>query len=372
MEKIPSPKLINKLRDLKKFFIALTNRHHSNQAKSISADTKTNSEEEAITPTSPPTDKTSPEINETLTPTEIVSNILSLLAKGKTKEALRIHQINKQNRKASKSRFLNALAHADRNHRKLLWASSFYDDTCHKTNYIQEPRAHFAPFQYWSQGSLPSDLENIKKIWDKIFLGIGLPAIRTFNKSSARAWINFYTPEFLKLFEEAPLYAVEADIFRIAFALHNDCIWVDSDQYPRKNTGQLIQQRVDDCDTLLMFRWNRPWITNSFFLTKKASPLFQNIFNASLGYEFPTSGKMTRNDVLRSFGPGRYNIALNRILKEKTIRANNDTNYSPKSQWTSNDGWRYTFLNEKNLCALKPPFKLSYESTKDSWHNHMK
>ena len=176
----------------------------------------------------------------------------------------------------------------------------------------------------------------------------------------------------IKLFEEAPLYAVEADIFRIAFALHNDCIWIDSDQYPRKNTSRLIQQRVNDCDTLLMFRWNRPWITNSFFLTKKASPIFRKIFNTSLDYEFPISGRMTRNDVLKGFGPGRYNAILNKIFKETMLRTNNDAYYSTKSQWISDDGWRYVFLNEKNLCALKPPFKLSYESTKDSWHNHMK
>ena len=91
-----------------------------------------------------------------------------------------------------------------------------------------------SPFQYWSQGQLPYDLQDIQEKWNKIFLNMGLPAIKLFNKSSAREWIALNAPEFIKSFEKAPLFAVEADIFRIAYALKNDCIWIDSDQYPRK------------------------------------------------------------------------------------------------------------------------------------------
>ncbi len=299
----------------------------------------------------------------------MISQILPLLAEGKIEESLKIHRPN--GNKASKSRFLNALNHAENNHRKLLWISSFYYDKHAKTNHGQKPRVEFTPFQYWSQGPLPSELKKIQEKWNKILLEIGLPSIKIFSKSSAKEWITFHTPEFIKPFKKAPLYAVEADIFRIAFALHNDCIWIDSDQYPRQNTGQLIQQRGNDCDTLLMLRWNRPWITNSFFLTKKASPLFQKIYNTSLGYEFPASGEITRNEVLRSFGPGRYNTILNNIIRESPMQAISTLNHSFKPQLTSVEGWRYAFLNEKNLSALKPPFKLSYESTKDSWHNHV-
>jgi len=79
---------------------------------------------------------------------------------------------------------------------------------------------------------------------------------------------------------------------------------------------------------------------------------------------------MTRNDVLRSFGPGRYNTALNMIIKESSVHPK--ANGSPKAQWTSKEGWRYAFLNEKNLCTLKPPYKLSYESSGGSWHNRVK
>ena len=300
---------------------------------------------------------------------DMVPKVLSLLAEGKTEEALNAYRPNNQNTKTSRSRFLNGLNCATKNRRKALWISSFCDDTNPKAHTNQETRFQFTPFQYWSQGQLPYDLQDIQEKWNKIFLNMGLPAIKLFNKSSAREWIALNAPEFIKSFEKAPLFAVEADIFRIAYALKNDCIWIDSDQYPKKNTEQLIQEQVNTCDTLLVFRWNRPWVTNSFFLTRKASPLFENIFNASLNYEFPTKATMTRNDVLRSFGPGRYNTSLNKIFSEESIQPYANSNHLAKAQWISKEGWRYAFLNEKNLCALKPPFKLNYENSEDSWHN---
>ena len=299
----------------------------------------------------------------------VVQNILGLLAEGKTEQALDAHSLNSKHKNPGKSRFLDGLNFAATNKRKALWISSFCGDTKAKPQPNQEIVVKFTPFQYWSQGKLPHDIQDIQKKWDKIFLEIGLPTIKVFDKTSAGEWISSHAPEFIKIFEKAPLYAVEADIFRIAFALHNDCIWIDSDQYPRQNTGQLIQQRANHCDTLLMYRWNRPWITNSFFLTKKNSPLFQKIFNTSLSYKLPKTRTLTRNDVLRSFGPGRYNTVLNTIIKESSIHPK--ANSLPKAQWTSKEGWRYTFLNEKNLCALKPPYKLSYESSESSWHNHV-
>ena len=299
----------------------------------------------------------------------VVQDILELLAEGKIEQALEAHPSNSRHKNPGKSRFLHGLNFATKNKRKALWISSFCGDIQPKPRSNKGTFTQFTPFQYWSQGKPPQDIQDIQEKWNKIFLEIGLPTIKSFDKTSAREWIMSYAPEFIKLFDEAPLYAVEADIFRITFALLNDCIWIDSDQYPRQNTGQLIQQRGINCDTLLMFRWNRPWITNSFFLTRKASPLFQKIFNTSLGYKFPRTKAMTRNDVLRSFGPGRYNTFLNEIIKDHSNDSN--SNGSPKSQWTSKEGWRYAFLNEKNLCALKPPYKLSHESSENSWHNHV-
>ena len=372
MKENHSPKLINKLREIWQMLITRIKRFKSNQIKAKSAEAKIAKKGRNIPKKSSPIDYPNTHIEKSITTKELISKILSLLVEGKTEDAIKTFHLHRKNKITSESRFLNGLSHAEKNDRKSLWASSFHANVNTKTIYNQELIVQFAPFQYWSQGRPPSDIIHIQEIWNKIFLEIGLPAIKIFDKSSARDWINIFTPQLSKPFNEAPLYAVEADIFRIAFALHNDCIWIDCDQYPRQNTAQLIHQCRSYCDSLLMFRWNRPWVTNSFFLTRKASPFFQKITNTILSYKFPANGAMTRNDVLRSFGPGRYNLILNKIIRECSIQTSSNSNYLMNSGMTSQEGWRYAFLNEKNLCSLKPPFKLSYESSEDSWHNSVK
>lgn len=372
MEKAHNPASINKFRDLSKKLISLLKTFRPKEIKAKPANTKATNKAENKSPPPSAIAQQNKQSAKALDTRETTAKILSCLTEGKTKQALKENQFNKQNKKACKSRFLNGLNCAEKNKRKMLWISSFHDGIQIKSNQNLETCIQFTPFQYWSQGQLPQDLKAIQQKWNKILLDLGLPAIKIFNKSSAREWIKSYTPEFIDHFDQSPLYAVEADIFRIAFALKNDCIWIDSDQYPRQNTGSLIQQRGKDCDTLLMFRWNRPWITNSFFMTKKFSPLFQKIFGESLNYEFPKSIKMTRNDVLRSFGPGRYNTILNKIIRDNSIQTISKPNNVTTPQLISRDGWRYAFLNEKNLSSLKPPFKLSYESSADSWHNNVK
>ena len=367
-----NPKLINKLREMRQKLIMRIKRFKSNQIKAKSAETKVAKKGKKLPQKSSPIDYPNTQVEKSITTKKLVSKILSLLVEGKTEDALKTYHHNRKYKTTSESRFLNALNHAEKNDRKSLWTSSFHADVSTKTIYIKESKIQFTPFQYWSQGRPPSDITNIQDKWNKIFLEIDLPAIKIFDKSSARDWINIFTPQFLKPFEEAPLYAVEADIFRIAFALRNNCIWIDCDQYPRQNTAQLIHQCRSDCDSLLMFRWNRPWVTNSFFLTREASPFFQKISNTILSYRFPAKGTMTRNDVLRSFGPGRYNTILNKIIRECSMQTSSNSNYLINAGMISQDGWRYAFLNEKNLCSLKPPFKLSYESSEDSWHNSVK
>lgn len=355
------------LRTLKSLFISFLQRLQPYETKTAPSKKQKKNRNKKTTSHPPQNNGQKPQTHKQNHCKDIVPTLLSLLAEGKTKQAIDEHHYNTQNKKNNKSRFLNGLNHAEANKRKLLWISSFNGNIQTRNQATQANYIGFTPFQYWSQGQLPYDLKDIQEKWSNIFQEIGLPQIELFNKSSAREWIENYTPELIKPFEKAPLYAVEADIFRIAFALKNDCIWIDSDQYPRQKTGQLIQQRAKDCDTLLMFRWNRPWVTNSFFLTKKASPLFQKIFLTCLEYEFPTTRGISKNDVLRSFGPGRYNTILNSIIRENSILIK--YNYLPQPGWTSGEGWKYSFLNEKNLCALKPPFKLNYEHSEDSWHN---
>ena len=93
----------------------------------------------------------------------VVQNILGLLAEGKTEQALDAHSLNSKHKNPGKSRFLNGLNFAATNKRKALWISSFCGDTKTKPQPNQEIVVKFTPFQYWSQGKLPHDIQNIQK-----------------------------------------------------------------------------------------------------------------------------------------------------------------------------------------------------------------
>ena len=300
-----------------------------------------------------------------------IRRVIFLLESGQKDEAINIFNLEKYQTSALKSRFLNGLSCANKNTRKKLWISSFEIIT--KTTNSPTPDIHFVPIQYWSQGKLPPDFEKIRRKWNQILAYSGQQQIQLFNKSSARDWIASYTPELIKHFDKAPLYAIEADIFRIAFAFKNNCIWIDSDQYPKRFTPQLIQRWSHDCDTLLMFRWNRPWVTNSFFMTKKNSPFFRAMIEANLSYTFPKKEDLSRKDVLNSFGPGRFNKSLSALISEGRLPTDNAKVLNKiKPVLLTRDGWKIAFSNETSLCSLKPPFSLKYNGSTKSWHDQVK
>lgn len=289
---------------------------------------------------------------------------LSLLILGEKAKATHILKTYFESKDYPHSRFLNGLSYFNSNHRKLLWASSFHT---HQGLYSQSNKStDFQPFQYWSQGSIPNDIARVQEAWNALLSEIDLPKIVLFNKNSARSWIQRHTPELTHHFDNAPLFAMEADIFRIAYAIKNDCIWIDSDEFPRASTSTLLKHWTKRCDTLFLYRWNRPWISNSFFLTKKSSPFFLDLEQSIQSYQLPDRA-IRRKDVLNSYGPGRYNKQLNQLLSQYKFSGHRHSILPEKALFDFNN-WRYAFTNEKIFCALKPPFQLDYTNTSDSWH----
>ena len=294
----------------------------------------------------------------------LMHKVLSLLILGEKAKATHILKTYFKSQDYPRSRFLNGLSHLNKNPRKLLWASSFYT---HQGRYIKSNNCtNFQPFQYWSQGSIPNDIARIQGAWNALLSKADLPKIILYNKDSARSWIQRYTPELTQHFDNAPLFAMEADIFRIAYAVKNDCIWIDSDEFPRTATSTLLKHWIKRCDTLFLYRWNRPWISNSFFLTKKSSPFFLDLEQSIQSYQLPDRA-IRRKDVLNSYGPGRYNKQLNQLLSQYKFSGHHHSVLPEKALFDFNN-WRYAFTNEKIFCALKPPFQLDYTNTSDSWH----
>ncbi len=266
--------------------------------------------------------------------------------------------------------FLCGIRYYHRNPRKLYWANSFVNT---KSEIDNEIVSLYQPFQYWSQGTQPADIASITDLWNEHFSKKKIEKIIVFNKEMAKRWISLNTPSLEKAFSTAFHFAVEADIFRIAYASKNNCIWLDSDQYPEANTISFLASKLISCDTLLYFRKDRPWITNAFFATKKNSPFFAKIENDMQGYSF-VEKTLDEKQITSSFGPGRFNSTLNDIINSTREGLYPDSVFSrsPTSPVLVSNNWRFGFCNEYEMCKMKPPFPLSYANTNNSWQYYLK
>ena len=242
---------------------------------------------------------------------------------------------------------------------KTLWHNSFKTPQLigHEDKKILES---WQPFQYWSQGNPPDDVKEITATWNAIFRSIGIKPIKTFDRISALEYISNNQPELSVPFETSFHYAVESDIFRVAYAHKNNCIWLDSDLYPKRNTENILKALIARHKTTLYFRWFRPKITNAFFITPSSSIFFANMLTSTANIDFSTLPR-TAETIIQTFGPGRYNHEFENILK--TGGQSNETISIEKSPVIKH----FNFVNEHTFADMRPPFNLHYKSTKDSW-----
>lgn len=111
------------------------------------------------------------------------------------------------------------------------------------------------PIQYWSQGLPPSDVSAITSEWNSVLQQAELPNIKLFSREMAADYIDKKTPWLKTPFATAFHFALEADIFRIAAAVAEGCMWLDSDQLPSRR-----------CSSVLRFIANRD--ESTFFIWK--------------------------------------------------------------------------------------------------------
>ena len=235
------------------------------------------------------------------------------------------------------------------------WLESF---SIKNTHFIYESNQlpDWQPIQYWSQGAenMPEDVKNLTSLWNQLFKSLKINPIKVFDKISGRRFIIEKSPGLIKAFDSSFHFAVEADIFRIAFAIHNDCIWLDSDLYPTIHTENILSRFLQSNKTILYYRWFRPHITNAFFMSPKKSSFFAEIERQTNNYDF--DGKShTSDEIMHSFGPGRYNKVLDMFF-DSTIE-----NFSLED---------LIFINEHNALKMTPPFDLKYKSTSSAWQNN--
>jgi tetratricopeptide (TPR) repeat protein len=174
------------------------------------------------------------------------------------------------------------------------------------------------PIQYWSQGQAPAEIQDISNLWDSILRDYGLASIQHWNRIEALDWISDHTPQFKSAFITAPNYASESDIFRLAFASLNSCIWLDSDLYPTSQTTNTLNAALGKSCSTLLCAARSPYILNSFFIARKDCPIFKKCASDMSGYTF--DGKQSGQNLTHTtFGPHLYTKVLRSMFRpEKT------------------------------------------------------
>lgn len=220
------------------------------------------------------------------------------------------------------------------------------------------------PFQYWSQANVPDDVDKLTEEWNALFNKVGIPRIIRFNKQTAQEYINKNCPELARPFAEAFHYAVESDIFRVAYALANNCIYIDSDDGPTIYAEKILRQACSRVHaTTLCYRAHTPSLCNGFFVTGLGSPFFKRIVSDMKDYSFVDKVK-DGAQVMHSFGPARFQLTIEEIAKAP------DTRLSSSSELTINRDnipeWTVRFAIYDHICKGSP---LKYKNTNNSWHN---
>ena len=221
------------------------------------------------------------------------------------------------------------------------------------------------PFQYWSQGDPPDAIKEITKIWNSIFVAVGVRPIVLFDRNTALKYIEKHCPELAIAFTTAFHYAVEADVFRVAYAQKNNCIWLDSDLYPNRNTIDFLKILLPYRKTTLFFRWFQPWITNAFFIAPASSLFFANILSSTANTNF-SNLPHTVETVGSTFGPTRFNQEIKRIFN---LDGHNDEESLIAGYKNAK---HFNFVNEHTFANMAPPFKLEYKSSNDNWQNALR
>lgn len=248
------------------------------------------------------------------------------------------------------------------------WINSFSINRQTDLILNQDNLKNWQPFQYWSQGQPPEDVRMVTDKWNLIFKSIGIPSIKLFDKNKAEDYISKFCPQLSIAFSSSWHYAMESDVFRIAFAQKNNCIWLDSDLYPLPNTKEILIGLMKKPKTTLYFRWWKPRITNAFFMTPSSSVFFNTLVNQGQSVDFNKLPKKAFV-ILKYFGPGAFentwaSLTTNQINKviERDHKISADLSYIHKSLEK-----QLYFVNEHSFALMDPPYVLGYKKTTDHW-----
>lgn len=220
--------------------------------------------------------------------------------------------------------------------------------------------------QYWSQGTPPDDVQIVCDNWRALFKIAALGRVELFDRQSALAWIRENAPEFVAPFSGAFHYAMESDIFRIAYASKRACIYMDIDSWPLEHTPAILRFAIEQSATMLYFRAHRPTIANGFFVSTPESPFLKKLVEECLAIDLRS---MPKNYLTleASFGPSRYGKVLADLVRSSGTASASMLPDVPGCSVVSLNGSEIYFAHEGAVASVRPPFPLGYKATGDYW-----
>jgi tetratricopeptide (TPR) repeat protein len=240
------------------------------------------------------------------------------------------------------------------------------DNVAEPTSETAEADYEATVIQYWSQGTPPDDVQVAMSEWKQLLERERLGQVKLFDRPAAKAWISENAPEFSQHFAKAFHFAMEADIFRIAYASKLPCIYVDADDWPLENTASILKFCIRKQKSLLFFRAYKPWISNGFFVSTPTCPFFRELVSQCLKInldEWPNN----RETIGKTFGPDRFNEVLVDLIRNSASCAVSAVQGLPGCSTLRLDGDEVCFSHEAAVAALKPPFMLGYKATEAYW-----
>jgi hypothetical protein len=220
--------------------------------------------------------------------------------------------------------------------------------------------------QYWSQGSPPDDVQIVSDNWKMLLETERLGRVELFDRKSALGWIEDNAPEFVGQFSAAFHYAMESDIFRLAYASRRPCIYMDIDSWPLEHSAAILRFAIEKSATMLYLRAHRPTILNGFFVSTPESPFFRRLIDECLAIDL---GSMPKNYLTleATFGPTRYGKVFGDFVQSSRNASASIVSEVPGCSVVSLEGSEVYFAHEAAVASVRPPFPLGYKATDGYW-----
>ena len=226
------------------------------------------------------------------------------------------------------------------------------------------PHASPQPIHYWSQGQPPADVQALSAAWNILLTGLGLDPIQCFDRSSALAWISEWAPDFQLPFETAFHVAVEADVFRLAYASQRDCLYLDADLAPGPSSASALKVLLHTGHSALFIRSERPTLSNCFFLARQGCPFFALAARSGVRLDFRRLRRHV-NTVMNTFGPDKYNYCLRHLFSTNPDPVQ-VARLSPGVVQLRTTRFSLGLVNDQVISAREPA-DLAYKQTDQHW-----